>query len=62
MTQTLDPRAAAPVNRLRKDLLRVAASELVALYIHGSAVLGDFIPGSSDLDSSSWLTTTSGHP
>lgn len=50
MTQAIDPCVAAPVSRLRDDLLRVAARELVAVYIHGSAVLGDFVPGSSDLD------------
>ena len=50
MMHGIDPRVAAPVNRLRDDLLRVAARELIGVYIHGSAVLGDFIPGSSDLD------------
>jgi hypothetical protein len=50
MTEAIDPCLSASVSRLREDLLRVAARELVAVYIHGSAVLGDFVPGSSDLD------------
>ena len=36
--------------RLRDELLNVADREIVGLYVHGSAVLGDFIAGTSDLD------------
>jgi hypothetical protein len=50
MTEAIDARVVAAVNRLCDDLLQVAAPALVAVYIHGSAVLGDFVPGSSDLD------------
>ncbi len=50
MIAGLDPRVAAPVNGLRDNLLKVAVRELVGVYVHGSAVLGDFMAGSSDLD------------
>lgn len=40
----------ASASRLRDDLLKVADREIVGVYVHGSAVLGDFIAGASDLD------------
>jgi hypothetical protein len=50
MRPGIDPRVVPPVSRLRDDLLKVADRELVGVYVHGSAVLGDFIAGASDLD------------
>lgn len=35
---------------LARELSGVAGLALVGVYVHGSAVLGDFIPGQSDLD------------
>jgi hypothetical protein len=41
---------AAVVRRLAADLADVADTGLVAVYLHGSAVLGGWLPGRSDVD------------
>lgn len=38
------------VNDLTRQLIEVASDALIGVYVHGSAVLGDFLPGQSDLD------------
>lgn len=50
MASDIDRRAAAPALRLRDELVTVAPDEIVGVYVHGSAVLGDFVAGVSDLD------------
>lgn len=50
MKQAIDRRVEESAGRLGEALLLVAGRDLVAMHIHGSAVLGDFIPGFSDLD------------
>ncbi|MEZ5250155.1 MAG: nucleotidyltransferase domain-containing protein [Ilumatobacteraceae bacterium] len=50
MASDIDRRAAAPALRLRDELVAVARDEIVGVYVHGSAVLGDFVAGQSDLD------------
>jgi streptomycin 3"-adenylyltransferase len=41
---------AAVVHRLAAELAAVADARLVAVYLHGSAVLGGWVPGRSDID------------
>ena len=41
---------AAVANRLAAELAAVADDRLVAVYLHGSAVLGGWVPGRSDID------------
>lgn len=44
------PWPAAVAERMAVDLAAVPGSRLVAVYLHGSAVLGGWIPGRSDVD------------
>lgn len=44
------PWPAAVAQRIAANLDAVAGGRLVAVYLHGSAVLGDWIPGRSDVD------------
>ena len=41
---------AAIARRLAADLAEAAGHNLVAIYLHGSAVLGGWTPGRSDVD------------
>jgi len=43
-------RPAAIARRLAADLAEAAGASLVAVYLHGSAVLGGWTPGRSDID------------
>ena len=47
---TIDERAEAVARRVTGALLDVAGPAVVGVYVHGSAVLADFVPGVSDLD------------
>ena len=44
------PVPAEVARRLADDLADVAGAELVAVYLHGSAALGGWVPGRSDID------------
>lgn len=46
----VDERAVVPARQLCSELLDVAGHTIVGIYVHGSAVLGDFVPHVSDLD------------
>lgn len=46
----MHPRPAAIVQRIAASLDVVADGRLVAVYLHGSAVLGGWMPGRSDVD------------
>ncbi len=50
MSTSIDPRLERTARTLVDDLALAADGSLVGVCVHGSAVLGDFIPGSSDLD------------
>lgn len=50
MSTSIDPRLERAARTLADDLGLAADGSLVGVCVHGSAVLGDFIPGSSDLD------------
>src|SRR5262245_14960305 len=47
---TLDPRSAGYVSTVATRLAAILGSELVGLYLHGSAVLGGFSRARSDID------------
>jgi streptomycin 3"-adenylyltransferase len=46
----LHPWPAAIARQLAADLAEVVSAHLVAVYLHGSAVLGSWVPGRSDVD------------
>jgi streptomycin 3"-adenylyltransferase len=46
----IHPLPAEVARRLADDLVEVAGAGLVAVYLHGSAVLGGWVPGRSDID------------
>lgn len=46
----MHPLPADVARRLADDLVDVAGATLVAVYLHGSAVLGGWVPGRSDID------------
>jgi Domain of unknown function (DUF4111)/Nucleotidyltransferase domain len=50
VSASIDPRVEPAAGALVDDLARAAERSLVGICVHGSAVLGDFVPGSSDLD------------
>jgi Aminoglycoside adenylyltransferase, C-terminal domain/Nucleotidyltransferase domain len=47
---SLDPKSARYTREITERLLAALGDELVGVYLHGSAVLGDFARGRSDLD------------
>ena len=49
MGAALDARAESAARRVTAALVATSPA-IVGVYIHGSAVLGDFLPGRSDLD------------
>ena len=46
----VDEQVAASASRISADLLDAADLSIVGVYVHGSAVLGDFVEHASDLD------------
>jgi len=50
VSANIDPRLEPAARQLVEDLGLVAGGSLVGVCVHGSAVLGDFVPASSDLD------------
>lgn len=46
----VDQRVEAAARDVAKDLMAAGRDALVGIYVHGSAVLGDFVPDRSDLD------------